>query len=422
MATTATTANSLTVFFAWQSDTPTKIGKNFIRKALDNAAGRLNDDARLGVKVIIDSDTQGLVGTPPITASILEKILKADVFAADLTFVAETEGGKLIPNPNVMIEYGYALNALGFEAMMPTMNTHYGAPSNLPFDIGHLRHPVQYNISPTIADGERRTVRQTLTDQFEAILRAVASHKAKSAREREPFVPRTPVRPPAFFFNASDLIANFGGPGEQELRFKRSRAVFIRLYPSYADRKPPRLADLDDLVAKVKPMANEINPLHTYNEFGATVLVPHGTGITSFVQAFESGELWGISERPFRSGTPAFVIAIAAEQAYTIALDNFIRVYERDFKFRPPFALELGAVGLRDLRLIVPSHEYPSGELVGPFRAASISRSYVLESTDRSEWSQRLREFLDDFYDLALKRRSEVLTDQIVEANNLVPR
>ena len=48
---------------------------------------------------------------------------------------------KLTLNPNVMVEYGYALRSLTFEAMMPVMNTHYGAPTELPFDLGHVRHP-----------------------------------------------------------------------------------------------------------------------------------------------------------------------------------------------------------------------------------------------------------------------------------------
>jgi hypothetical protein len=120
----------ITVFYAWQSDTPGNIGRNFIRKALDDAADRMNSDPSLsGLTIAIDADTEGEVGTPPVTETILRKIGKADIFAPDLTFVAKTDGGKLIPNPNVMVEYGYALRALSFEAMMPVMNTHYGPPA-----------------------------------------------------------------------------------------------------------------------------------------------------------------------------------------------------------------------------------------------------------------------------------------------------
>src|SRR5437016_612590 len=104
----------ISVFYAWQSDRPTNINRQFIRKALDDAAGRITADAELGVDVLIDADTEGVVGTPPVTETILAKIAAADVFVPDLTFVAQTETGKLIPNPNVMIDDGYALRALTF--------------------------------------------------------------------------------------------------------------------------------------------------------------------------------------------------------------------------------------------------------------------------------------------------------------------
>jgi hypothetical protein len=41
-------------------------------------------------------------GTPPITDTILKKIQNCDIFVPDVTFVASTAGGKLVPNPNVM--------------------------------------------------------------------------------------------------------------------------------------------------------------------------------------------------------------------------------------------------------------------------------------------------------------------------------
>lgn len=62
---------NIVAFYAWQSDTPRKINKDFIRKALDDAAERINADRGLGVELKIDSDTQDVPGTPPVTATIL---------------------------------------------------------------------------------------------------------------------------------------------------------------------------------------------------------------------------------------------------------------------------------------------------------------------------------------------------------------
>jgi hypothetical protein len=53
------------------------------------------------------------------------------------TFVASTEAAKLVPNPNVMLEYGYALCSKSHSVMIPVMNTAYGPAEQLPFDMKH---------------------------------------------------------------------------------------------------------------------------------------------------------------------------------------------------------------------------------------------------------------------------------------------
>jgi hypothetical protein len=113
--------------------------------ALEETAKRISNDVGIQTKVRIDSDTEGVLGQPPVTDTILAKIESCNVFAPDFTFVATTEGGKLVPNPNVMLEYGYALRARGYQIMMPLMNTAYVPPEKLPFDMGHLRYPIQYH-------------------------------------------------------------------------------------------------------------------------------------------------------------------------------------------------------------------------------------------------------------------------------------
>ncbi len=357
-----------------------------------------------------------------MTETILKKIRSSDIFVPDLTFIAQTEAGKLTPNPNVMAEYGYALHALTFEAMMPVMNTHYGAPADLPFDLGHVRHPTQYDLPPGSSDGVRRAARTILSEKLEAILRLMTQNVLSKARTDTPFVPMAPVRPPAFFFQPSDVLVNFGYPGEQEMRFKRSRAIFLRLYPTYADQPRVGLSRAIEVAQRLMPLQRVITSLHNRNDWGAINLQPHGDGITSFTQIFETGELWGASEEPFRTGNPSFVAAIGVEKAFVAALTNHRLVYERELKFRPPFTVEFGVVGLTDQHLLVPSVEFPSGEYAGPIRKDSFSRSFQLGSFDAMEWTSALRDFLIDFYDLAAVDRSKVLTDALVAANELPAR
>lgn len=407
------------VFYAWQSDRPTTINRNFIRKALDEAAKRITGDASVGVDVLIDADTEGVVGTPPVTETILGKIAASDVFVPDLTFVAETDAGKLIPNPNVMIEYGYALHALTFKAMMPVMNTHFGPPELLPFDMGHVRHPTQYEAPPEISDAERRERRGKLSQTLEAILRLMIQDILSRSRTDAPFRPIQPLRPPAFFFQPNDILVNFGHPGEQEMRFKRDRVIYIRLFPTYADQPRVGLTRAIEVAPRLKPPQHLINSLSNQNEWGAINLQPHGDGITSFTQIFETGELWGGSEEPFRDKNT--IAAIGVEKGFVAALDNYRLVYERDLKLRLPFTIEFGATGLKGQHLLVPSVEFPSGELAGPIRRDSISRQYQLGSFDSGEWTAALRDFLIEFYDLAARERGKVLTERHVEANELPP-
>jgi hypothetical protein len=144
-----------------------------------------------------------------------------------------------------------------------------------------------------------------------------------------------------------------------------------------------------------------------------------GDGITSFTQIFETGELWGASEEPFRDKST--IAAIGVEKGFVAALENYRLVYERDLKLRPPFTIEFGATGMKGQHLLVPSVELPSGELAGPIRRDSISRQYQISSFDSAEWVVALREFLIEFYDLAARERGKVLTQQHVEANQLPP-
>lgn len=412
----------ITVFYAWQSDRDQKANRHFIRRALDDAATRINEDNALGVEIRIDADTEGVVGTPAVTETILGKIRSSDIFVPDLTFVAETDAGKRTPNPNVMVEYGYALRSLTFEAMMPVMNTHYGAPTELPFDLGHVRHPTQFSLPPGTADGERRAARATLSAKLEAILRLMAQNIVGKSRSDKPFVSTAPVRPPAFFFQPDDVLVNFGYPGEQEMRFKRDRAIFLRLYPTYADQPRVGLTRAIEVAQRLMPLQRVISSLNNRNHWGAINLQPHGDGITSFTQIFETGELWGVSEEPFRTGNPPFIPAIGVEKAFVAALENHRLVYENELKLRPPFTAEFGAVGLTDQHLVVPSVEFSSGDYAGPIRKDSISRTFQLGSFDAMEWKAALRDFFIDFYDLAARDRSKVLTDDLVTANELPPR
>ena len=60
------------------------------------------------------------------------------MFVAVLTPIGKTSDGKALPNTNVLIELGWALNVLGAERIIAILNTVEGSkPDNPPFDIRH---------------------------------------------------------------------------------------------------------------------------------------------------------------------------------------------------------------------------------------------------------------------------------------------
>jgi hypothetical protein len=137
------------VFWSWQSDTPGRIGRHFVRDALSAAIERLKQtpeieeptarEARSAMH--LDQDRKGIPGSPDLARVILEKIEQSAVFVADVTSVGITTTQKDAPqpkkiiNPNVAIELGYALHALGDRALLMVMNEHYSSRADLPFDL-----------------------------------------------------------------------------------------------------------------------------------------------------------------------------------------------------------------------------------------------------------------------------------------------
>src|SRR5215218_1737643 len=113
------------IFWSWQSDTPGKTGRHFVRDALLVAITTLKEapdveeptsaENREGLH--LDQDRQGVSGSPDLARTIFEKIDCATVFVADVTLVGSSDdGSKRLINSNVAIEYGHAHHALGDKA------------------------------------------------------------------------------------------------------------------------------------------------------------------------------------------------------------------------------------------------------------------------------------------------------------------
>jgi hypothetical protein len=157
-----------TVFFSGQTDTPTREGRNFIEKALKNAIKELASDTEveeaIREELEMDKDTLDVPGSPAVVDTILKKIDYATIFLADLTFIGKRPDERPTPNPNVLIEYGWALKSLGLLRMLTVMNTAFGEPTreSMPFDMAHLRFPITYTLAAGSNDEHREAQRNNL--------------------------------------------------------------------------------------------------------------------------------------------------------------------------------------------------------------------------------------------------------------------
>ncbi|NLN72573.1 MAG: NAD(P)H-dependent oxidoreductase [Thermoplasmatales archaeon] len=153
----------MNIFYSWQSDNPQSTNKKFIEECLREVINDLDRTVDITGRNeelhTLNKDTQGVPGYPAIVDTIIKKISDADCFVADLSFVAKT-AKKGIPNPNVMYELGYAVYCLGYKRVIAVMNTYYGEPEDLPFDIVQRRFPVQYCLAPDTTKVERAKIKE----------------------------------------------------------------------------------------------------------------------------------------------------------------------------------------------------------------------------------------------------------------------
>ncbi|HML54604.1 MAG TPA: hypothetical protein PKC79_10960 [Solidesulfovibrio magneticus] len=173
-----------TIFYSWQSDLPNNTNRRFIEDVINRAAKDVNSSDEYEVYIILDRDTQGVPGSPNISQTILEKIKKSDAFVADISIVTggKESGGRPSPNPNVLLELGYAIALLGWERIVLFCNDIYGVDDDLPFDIRQHRR-INYSLRQ---EDEKQQTRQRLSSVFKQALIEFINHGRRSVVRREP--------------------------------------------------------------------------------------------------------------------------------------------------------------------------------------------------------------------------------------------
>ena len=162
-----------TAFFSWQSDRPET--KQFVMRALEDAIDTFNQGVEPEDHLRLDEDTRDVPGWPDIAKVLFEKIQSCTVFVADITPIndASTER-QAVPNPNVMLELGYAFGVGHRDQRIVTVLNTRHLPNerfnSLPFDIRGRSH-IAFDLDcAAIATSDHTTLSEKLLKQIEHIV------------------------------------------------------------------------------------------------------------------------------------------------------------------------------------------------------------------------------------------------------------
>lgn len=373
------------IFFSWQADTPTSVGRNFLRSVLNDVCKRMSTDTDLEEALRdleVDSDTQGVPGQPPIVETIFQKIDAAHVFVADMTFVGKRLDGRSTPNPNVLIEYGWALRGGSHTRIVCLANTAYGEISgeSLPFNMRHVKWPITYGLSEGASPEEKAAERKRLTTVLTGAIRASLELASQKPSEPTRFPKMLPKDGPARFRGESESLGfddDFPRGSSPEVFLDSGPAMWLRLLPAAA---PGRVWPIHELRELARENISRILPLVHGSGGYSSLKAEDGVGVyrpragedrnaetdnvftSSVTFVFETGEIWSV-DTALLAYDPRRLFQTDIEKAFSESLGNYA-AFLGALGLEPPYLWEAGMVGIkgRHLGYTAPPGHYFSGE------------------------------------------------------------
>ncbi len=178
----------VTIFYSWQSDLPNNTNRGLIERALQKAIESIKADAETVLEPCLERDTAGVSGTPDIASTIFRKIDECQVFVGDVSIINAASTDRKTPNPNVLLELGYAAKAVTWDNVICVFNTAYGDVGDLPFDL-RLRRMCTYCVTAdqAVKADERDKLAARLKDALTPVLKRYA------VKVQEDAAPKTPT-------------------------------------------------------------------------------------------------------------------------------------------------------------------------------------------------------------------------------------
>jgi hypothetical protein len=400
---------SLKVFFSWQNDIPGNVGRYLIEEALKDALVSLIADAEIEGAIRegleFDKDTLGVAGTPPIFDTILNKINRAAIFLADVTFVGTRLKGDPTPNPNVLLEYGWALRSIGYGRILTVMNEAFGIASRetMPFDMAHLRFPIRYALAVGATAEQRKKAKEELSRELKNALKILFASEEfnayllTSAPKIREFQPIEPQDGRARFRTAGAPVGLYRHPLEQilqsdqrEIFLDNGAAIWLRVMPVREQGRSWLNSELESAlpILATLPLSNVARSCgFLWDEDGCGYFLnTNGDHTYGLCFAFRSGELWAID------ASPAHLEGILPfdEQRIAKSLEIGAAFLEK-LGIEGPYRWIAGIDAVKGKRLTLPDRP---DRTFGPFR------SNVIESAGKYSIDEPPNDVLRKYFDL----------------------
>jgi hypothetical protein len=398
------------VFWSWQSDTPGKIGRHFVREALEAAIKALNEEVEVEEperEIHLDHDRKGVSGSPDLASTILEKIKATSIFVADVTPVGTTLDRKALINSNVAIELGFALAHVGDQFILMVLNNHYGNRETLPFDLKHKAGPIIFSLQPEASNQEIKSEQSSLSGKLKTAIRdCLEALNRKSNKETSKHIETECVGNSAKYFDYGEALAErkYSG-GVLRVAYDSGPLLYLRVIPG-SQVKPLKRNEAKDIAfgIKIEPLNNKVGKGASWdlNSYGAiTFTYPdfseNGKVFTTS-QIFLNREIWGL-DTVLLHGSKSIPIRYV-EEVFEYALRHYLYVAEHLLQLRPPIVVEAGAAEVRGSRMILDNNYFR--QLV---HDNEIKSRHVLNNFEKQTVDAILLAIFEDFFDAAGEKR-----------------
>lgn len=414
------------IFWSWQNDADPKRHRHFIKGALDDAiaAVALELDVDPAERPEIDHDVKGAKGAVEIANTIMDKIAASAIFVADVTPIARAENNKAVPNPNVMVELGWAFNKPGFARHIYVMNTADGfTADDLPFDIRH-RRVMTYELADGAENKVKEGAKKTLVKELAyAIKTNLEDHLDEKAAQTE--IARVPANPadPSIWASASETISHYDSyeaSNQRHVKLVSGPRAYIRVTPAGWRKALPTVNEIeryDSNFAVRAPAEGGASGDFGPTEEGFVRYWFTGRDETKNVAMFfdGTGEFWVLHGTAFVDHGAFRTLAVSS------VLKNWLSTIRRaNFLFdrlgaSPARRVEVGLVGLKGSR-------WP-GQFSADQKPARRDR-FMIDAVDRDWSADRQRDFVIDAYTrltdiFGWPKPSEKEAGDIVDSNDV---